>query len=296
MFELDAHILSTLQILFIMCAAGAFGGMLDVIQLIDVRKLVEQEGPIVVFTRRFFVALALGAFGGIGGAVAMLFIITATAKLDTGDKPENLLLLISLGMVSGFLGYRVLRSVAMRVEKQIQDVEERTDKKIREAESNLKRYTEIIEAVNIGRSVVADRSAERFALEEAIEKLEALRSQMPDHREINIVLGTIYRKMGKYRKAIQTLTEALQAMRAKGAKDKDVADVLYNRACYYNLLADSVDGTERGELKQNAFADLEASFRLSPSNRSDAAEDGDFLSLRNEERFRTLTTSSLISS
>ena len=78
-----------IEILALMIIAGAFGGVLDVLQLIDIRKLIEQDGPVLPSKRRFLGALCLGAVGGTGGALAMLFVIAATAKLDTSDTAPS---------------------------------------------------------------------------------------------------------------------------------------------------------------------------------------------------------------
>jgi hypothetical protein len=91
-----------LGIASMMSLAGAFGGMLDVLQLIEVRRLIEQKGALVVSKRRFIAALLLGCVGGIGGVFAMIFTITATSTINTDYTPRNQLLLFSLGVVSGF--------------------------------------------------------------------------------------------------------------------------------------------------------------------------------------------------
>ncbi len=292
-----------IEILILMIIAGAFGGLLDVLQLIDIRKLIEQGGPILSSKRRFAGALCLGCTGGAGGSLAMLFVVAATAKLDTSDSAPNRLMLISLGVVSGFLGYRVLRSVAQRVEKQIQEVEARTDRKIQESVARVEATTEkkiaenamraeYFEAVNLGLLVAENRNAPLSANLEAISRLEEFVKQAPDDRQASIILSNIYAKTEDYDKAIKILTDLINVLETKGPGRKmDVGDALYNRACMLNLMADkhSEDTQRRQELRQKTFEDLESAVQLSPLNKEQAKSDTDLKSLAGEDRFKRLT-------
>lgn len=291
--------LNWLSILLIMSISGMFGGILDVLGIIDIRKLVipeqKQLEPVIASGKRFVAALVLGGIGGIGGSYSMMFVIVAAAKLDTADTPINKLLLCSLGVVSGFLGFRVLRGVARGVERQIQESEARqearTEEKIRMTEDRVEhklRKVDYYDALNRGLEV-AEKETLPSVQFQAISRLEEMRELAPQSREVVIVLGRVYRKLGRYQEAIDVLTELLNRIRNSN-RNNDVADLLFNRACYYNLVADKLsDGDQnKKELKENVYKDLSESIRLSYENKKDAAVDLDFQTLWNEERFKRL--------
>jgi tetratricopeptide (TPR) repeat protein len=294
-----------IKVLLLMCGAGAFGGMLDVLQLVDIRKLVGESGPILASKKRFMGALILGALGGMGGSISMLFVIVATSKLETSDKPTNILLLISLGMISGFLGYRVLRSVAQKVEKQLEEMELRTDKKIQETAARveeqttkkiveskkiLQREVEYSDAITTGKIVRADEHALPSTIEMAMSQLRSVLEEIPDDRQATIILSNLYTKKGDYDNAISLLTGFIEMLQEKGGRNKDIADALYNRACFINIVAEGITNNlaKREELKHKVFADLERSFRLAPSNREEAKNDPDLQNLLNDNMFKPL--------
>jgi tetratricopeptide (TPR) repeat protein len=295
-----------IEILILMAMSGMFGGVLDVLQLIDIKKLIEQDARVLLSKRRFVGALLLGAVGGAGGAIAMLFVIVATAKLNTKPEPENRLMLISLGMVSGFLGYRVLRSVAQRVEKQIQEVETRaakkidesaarveasTTQKIEETADRLQRETEYSKAITLGFMIAEKGDAIPSDTDTAISGLKRILEREPDNRQAGIVLSNIYRKLGGNNEALRVLSALTQSLEGKTARQKDLADSLYNRACLYNSMANQEKNELRiQELRNKAYEDLERSIRLSPINKDEALQDPDLESLRGDERFVRVTS------
>lgn len=287
-------------ILLLTSISGAFGGMLDVLQIIDVRKLIERPETPIASWRRFIAALALGAIGGVGGAVAMLFVIVATAKLDTSDTPANVLMLCSLSMVSGFLGYRVLSSVARRVENQIKEAEARTEKKIEETtaqtvaivDKKIQQSSKYANAISKGLLVAGSLEVPPFVIEDAIAEIEEIIKRTPDDRQASIVLSNIYSSQENYDKAIDVLNDLMKTLQNKGeSRNIDMGDALYNRACILNTKAKGLpEGSpELNELKKKIYADLAASFRLSPTNKEEAKKDPDLESLRAEEQFINLT-------
>jgi tetratricopeptide (TPR) repeat protein len=285
-------------ILVLMSFFGMFGGILDVLGMIDIRRLVDVEfkqiNRVFVPGKRLIAALLLGGIGGIGGAFAMLFVIVAAAKLDTADTPINKLLLASLGVVSGFLGFRVLRGVARGVERQIQEsevrLEARTAEQIQATKNHAEQIVEKYDAITSGMRFVEENKETLPSVQfQVTSTLEELRERIPADREVTMVLGEIYRKTGRYQQAIDLLTEFLNTIERSG-RNKDIADARYNRAGYYNLMADRLaDGNEKKQqLKNQAYEDLKESIRLSPENKEDAIAEGDLESLRQEERFTQL--------
>jgi tetratricopeptide (TPR) repeat protein len=303
--ETQAPQMDWLYILGLMSFSGAFGGALSVLQLYDVRKLLDESEAVSFSRNRFFAALILGISSGIGGSISMLFVISATAKLDTNPTTANKLLLCSLGMISGFLGYRALGGVASRVEKQISEIDAKTDRKLKETKIHLEELTEkkigdakdtvksiaeYWDSINMGLDAAGDKNGLISEDLKAISRLERLREQMPGNREVAIILARIYAKLNDHVKAIEILTNLIVAIEGTG-RDKDTADALFNRACYYNLIADSEAGDKKAELKTKAYVDLKESIRLSPENKEDATTDPDLQSLRDDERVKQLIAS-----
>lgn len=292
-----------IEILIFMCVAGMFGGILDVLQTIDIRKLIEQDTPALLSRKRFVAALFLGATAGVGGSIAMLFIIVAAAKLDTEASVKNRLMLISLGMISGFLGYRVLRPVALRVKSQIDEAESRTEKKIEEKAARVEASTqqkieestihlregaEYSEAISLGLLVAEKKDADLSTNNRAVSKLERIIERAPADRQASIILSNIYAKLGDYESAIKILDDLIKVLETKGEdRKKDIADASYNIACLLNNMADKREASdpERQKLRGQVYAYLERAIQLNPLNKEEARKDPDLKSLMAEERF-----------
>lgn len=126
----------------------------------------------------------------------------------------------------------------------------------------------------------------------AIQKLKEIRQKNPFSREITIFLGRLNRYMGDLDAAIACLSEFLTEKQNVGQSgDKDYADVLYNRACYFALNAAKLGKTQAAEveqMKERAYNDLMDSVTISPENKTDVKDDPDFDSLKSEGRFQTI--------
>ncbi len=290
----EAPQMDAIFIIVVMCISGVFGGILNVLQDIDIRKLVQEGDRAISSVPRFVAGLVLGGFRGSGGAIAMLFLLAVADKLPTTATSKNIVILFSLGVVSGFIGYRLLRRVAASVEKQIEEAVGRTEKKIEEVEDRVDKDVRLADALRWG-EITAEREVVLPSdLRAPIEDLEEVRREMPSESQVGIMLGRLYvEKSDDVRKGIRVLSEVLEAKKKEGAdKDEYAADLLYNRACYFNLIANKASGPEKNELKEKAYEDLEASIRLAPENKDDALVDPVLESLRHEERFGILISSS----
>jgi tetratricopeptide (TPR) repeat protein len=283
--------------------SGAFGGILDVLQIIDIRRLVTQSEPIISSYRRFFIGLILGAIGGIGGGMAMLFTLIATSKLNTANTPENTLMFLSLGTISGFLGYKILRNVAQRVDKQIQEAEQRTEKKIdqaiattvekiEKAEDNVHKELNYHHIVALSLFVIGQPNPPSTLIRQSIIDLEDILKRTPNDRQASIILSNAYAKEKNYKKSIEVLTNLIKLLESAGnLRIEDIGDALYNRACIRSeMLLKINDESEVEKLKKEIYTDLQKSFQLVPSNKEEAKADPDFENLINEEEFKRLTT------
>ena len=77
--------------------------------------------------------------------------------------------------------------------------------------------------------------------------------------------------------AIRVLTSVMEIRRQRGFQsNRDDAAMLYNRACYYNQLAEqTADLPQREQSRQAAWTDLRESISLWPPNLAEAREDPD---------------------
>lgn len=108
-------------------------------------------------------------------------------------------------------------------------------------------------------------------------RLEALHRTMPTSRTLAIFVGRVTRAMGNLKKAIALLDETIEAREADGLGNSvDQAAVLYNKACYLNLLAAQVEQNEQEKLRQQAWEVLRECVKRSESDLREAQEDPDF--------------------
>ena len=124
-------------------------------------------------------------------------------------------------------------------------------------------------------------------------KVQTLRDYLSANktdRMAAIMLSRVYQKAGYTREAIQILDEFVREKTAAGQRDKDYADILYNRACYNTLLWKT---TNDENAKEKAFGDLAESVSISPENALNAVQDIDFAAIAHEERFQALIRSEM---
>jgi tetratricopeptide (TPR) repeat protein len=111
-----------------------------------------------------------------------------------------------------------------------------------------------------------DRTPETIKeVERLAQELESQRQTSPLSRRINILLGNAYRYLGQLSSAITVLSQYITNKLRAEQKDHDLADALYNRACYFALSGNP----------QEALSDLRMSVHLDPENLELARRDPD---------------------
>ena len=178
---------------------------------------------------------------------------------------------IATGVLAGYLGFRLLKSVASNILDKLGHVEKETDRKFEEMSKKL----DLKEAITKG-LVACSPETKHPDIAEAIAKLSKLLEVFPDQREAIIVLGRLYERQGERRKAVAVLQKGLDAMKRGSTSDVDRSAVNYNLACYHCLLAKDAAGAERDLLLKQTYDYLRESIRLDPSNAKEAATDEDF--------------------
>jgi len=289
--------------LLIFAFFGAFGGVLAAIQTTDVHKLMKlTEVRWGGWPRFFCVALGLfiSACGGIGGAIAGLLILLVDGKIQRTDLTDHdRLLYAGTGLVAGFIGFRLLKRVAERFDKVMEAAEkkaEQTAERVTEdklAQEHQKEMQRDLLTRSIGQGLIAAGGNVRPSeIDQAIRNLELARKEFPRDRTAIIVLARLYANQRRdLQTAIETLTHGLDAVQQQQTtQQKDIADILYNRACYYFRLAkQTADEGEKARLIELMYTDLDRSFQLSSENIQDAHQDTDFQDLKTDSRFAKLT-------
>jgi hypothetical protein len=126
--------------------------------------------------------------------------------------------------------------------------------------------------------------------------LDILKEEPGDRRAVMMLARIFYEKEHDVDAAIRALSEFIDNSISADVSEHDIADVLYNKACYLTLKAahlnkEGAASTEIDDLRREAFLALERSISLSPANASDAASDPDLETIRDTEQFRLLVRS-----
>lgn len=120
--------------------------------------------------------------------------------------------------------------------------------------------------------------------------METLNAYVNSHKadRMAILLARLYQKSHDVEDAISVIDGYIKAKEAAGERDRDYADALYNRACYWLMIWSSKSDEVA---KERAYDDLQASLSLWPENKLDAIRDPDFKAVAGEDRFKRLIAS-----
>lgn len=272
----------------IVIIAGSLGGLVSAIGAL-IEGGVEKGHYIAARGVPVWLFLFGRCVVGIGGATAVILAALSVNKF-TGSTDIDLLALTALCFVAGSIGYRLLPIVAAQLERRLGEVEkkaERADKAAKQGSDLASVTSNVLIALQ-----VLDRKEELTGVvEQTVTQLETLSHQFPQERALHIVLARLYaEKKQDYDAAIAVLRRFLKS---KGSqKDKDVADVEFNIACYASLqLAKETRENKRTELEKEGVEALTESLRILPGNRNDAKTDPDLAALRETESAQKLLSS-----
>lgn len=281
--------LTWINVLLIVGIASAFGGLLQglyrrIYRLLDDENVDHHDGEIGRLARLPWWDLLIASFLGVGGGAAVLLVLSATNNLNLNDGDKNLIFLVVLGIVAGFIGYRILPRVARGLEERISKTEERSDTAILEA----------AQAAN--RAGIAAKAAHKafvFALTAAasikseFEKCEGylreLLEQEPDDRQVNLKLGSMVKRLGRYAEAGDIMSDFMRRNEELGQQGSlDWSDALYNRACY--RIQDALkDDTRDENMLALGLNDLKNAISNFDILKDDAWMDSDFGVLKSEK-------------
>ncbi len=257
---------------------GGFGGILQTLKNLfeDTEKIIFEN----------FNSILVGFLSGVGGAFAVNYLFIIISKIEYTNDLKNIMSLIGLNTIAGFLGYRALSGMAGKIEREFQEVK-------RDAAKVNKETKELISLNNaLSDAALALEENMPADLQDAIDGLLPFQKKFPADRKTAILLGRLYKRVNNHEKAIEILSLFIDDKKETKTVDDDYADVLYNRACYNILLFSKL--RKEGEIKRSEFikkegiSDLEKSVNLRPLNKKDAEIDKDFDNIRDNDDFKRI--------
>jgi hypothetical protein len=231
---------------------GAFGGVADLLARLQLKDgffdLVDERvsGP------NFFLALLIQMILGMCGAAAIVFVFASTTWFPREDSTQSRLWLLTLSVVAGFGARRFLPIVTRRLERQIQELEQKVEEERKEIRDTEKR------------SLIRDTVSRALVL------LGRDSKATPTEMNVSLAVHTAF----------------LYAKSKEGEKDLDYSDVAYNRSCYRCV---SWTRTSNPVSKAEGLKDLEIAVRFNAQNGQAAREDEDFKPWWNDEEFLRVT-------
>lgn len=305
--------LSFLVVMALILGPSAFGGLLQgcyrYFRMADSGRASKdkQDG------RPSLVELLVVAPGfGIGGGLSAVLASVWLSKFSVEASLVNMLSIIALTTVAGFIGYRLLPAVAYGLEERLNVTEKTATDARQEAEQLSDRLRQNVEefereiseargesmrALTISMAVNALGLKDEPGLKNSADRVTNLVKEQPLDRTVNILLGRLYRWAAPYDpnnldKAITVLRNFVNEKRKAGeGEDVDAADALYNTSCYLTqktVIVPGLTDQEKGDLFSEALEALEKAIALFPENKKYADEDPDFKPVREHPRFRKL--------
>jgi hypothetical protein len=293
--------------LIVSCIGGAVGGIAECLTHLKLSATGLMFDGAKADREAFRSFVRVSAWIGLAGAVGVLFVFVATRWWQEESKTDSLpLFVLTLSVAAGFGARRLLPHLTRRLEQQIKEVgDEAKDAKVesgiaqqvaKEAEGKAEQAKEeAFVSQIIARSLATLNEGEKAPPNEVFECIEAiggLLGRRPMHRTANIVLGRLLNAAGDLVGAIDALDRFIEAKNSSGQLDGDLADALFNRACYHVKVwqeagaEPSADGLKYR--KQRALEDLKESFKLKPKNIHDAQTDPDLKPLWQDHEFLAL--------
>jgi hypothetical protein len=272
-------------ILLVVAGSGALGGFA---MTIGSRRSNELFLPGRTHDRVIYLGFIGDMFVGSAASLAINFVADPLlSPLQSGSNAtadylaRDYIRAISLGVIAGFAGIKVLTSMARISDEMISaskaqlitrmQENDRSRELVRQVEDMLAKIDDYLKR--------GDRESAITELKRASEAIEQVLSVVPRDPRALVVKAKILKRNAQLDVEVASLLEqAIQVLTAVLAIDSSYDRAYYNRACYEAI---------RGR-KDEAMKDLNEAVRLFAPNRGFARDDHDFDSLRNMEGFKKL--------
>ena len=280
--------LDAFSIFLLVSFGGAIGGTAEYLRQIAYRNRVWVTNSDEVSSVPVMLLLLASAIIGLSGAIAIQFIFVLLGSFSAANTAKNIVFLFSISVAAGFGARIILPRLTERLKKQIEGTDQKATKADQKAMAATDEVREARFVIHLNHAL--SPNATESERQEAIEQLTARVPSDPTSRLNTILLARLYRARKNYKSAIRVLDNFLQRKEQKGERDdKDYADVLYNKACYYALSYGETDEpAKKEEYKQAVLESLARSSEISEENKIDARTDSDFDPLRGDGEFTAL--------
>jgi hypothetical protein len=263
---------------------------------------------------------------GIGGGLSAVLAAIWLKSFPIDDSVLNVIKILSMSTVAGFIGYRLLPAISTGLEERLnmterkvshaQEIAERTER----AQDNAQRIIEKLKTttseqedrlkqnmkkanVNLDYNLAISQAVAALNLESkgdckrSARKISLILNDWPNDRRLYILLGRLHRWSHKpdvaegYDDGIRVLDEFI--LKKGESEDEDIADALYNKACYLTQKASKVKGLKKNEkeiLIDEALKTIKRSVEIWPPNKEESSDDSDFSPLKNNAKFQELVS------
>ena len=278
------------RILAALLITGAFGGVVAMLNVVQVRDVLKQGRAAYGNLKRIVWCIGMGAIWGAGAAMASAIILATDDKFDGLSSTEAKvkvkaeILICATGVVAGFAGIGLLKRLSSKLGddvKRLQDEMEETKEEIAEEKEQTTEFSTAIGWATLALSKPQKGRDKSFlsVATPAIAKLEKAHENFPHDRTVAVFLGRLYRWKDDLPNAIRVLEETVEAqkkLRGKNASASvDEAVMLYNLACYRNLECRSAAEDKKAGLRVQAVAALNQATSICPEFLDDARTDSD---------------------
>lgn len=287
---MGVDVMSIGELLAWIIAGGGAGGVLGLFTRIEFSDKSLLLGQANFSGWKTVILIAISFLIGVGGAVAINWVIIGIGKFSSVATAENRLYILALSVLSGFGGRRILPALTEKFEKELGQTQEELEKTKEEVNLNRLESQNTKQEVRffnlISKSFEALRETTVPSLRhETIHELEQYLQANPLSRKPAILLGRLQRVEHDLAGAIKGLDNFIEAKKSNNQIDVDYADALYNRAAYK---LEHWRSTKVEDILQQVYNDLGESIDVSPTNKTDAESDTDFEQIWEEDRFKSL--------
>jgi hypothetical protein len=274
---------NTFVMLAIIALAGALGGLVMGFDSSRANKVVLpfQNGRSI--TLGFFGDMLIGSAASLSIHFVADPIFNPTGVGDTLRETRGIVREVSLGVISGFAGIKVLFSMSEIPTRLINASKAQMIDRMQEQDRSrelLRQVEDALRQIDAKRKD-GDKSGAITDLEKAEQAIEHVLTQSQQDPRALVVKAKVLRRKAEldvgseaakwWQNAIDTLSDALKV-------DPSYDRAFYNRACYYAIKGDQIA----------ALADLRQAVAYFAPNKIFARDDDDFVTLRTDKEFQKL--------
>lgn len=236
---------------------------------------------------------------GVIGAVAANFSFFLVDKINMTNAPENLFFIACLSVLGGAFSKRVLYGVQIEIDKKLNNIK-RENKKIEgDVKESIKQST--LSKV-LSETTTALKTLNLSDIENALQSIIKIYPNNKTDRLLNIHYGCLYRRKADeikkteeriklYDIAIITLRNFIENIqnseRDINIIEKNIADALYNIACYHTLKIE-LQPDDKSRLITEITESLTESCNLSHENKLFAVNEEDFKIIKEDDFFKEI--------